>query len=55
MTKIEPPGPNDGQELPVVYFEGVSKSMHSSWDPNANSGIRGSHGPSPVLSCFSGF
>lgn len=41
-TKIEAPGEEDGKDLPVVYFEGTSRSMHSSWDPNANSNIRGS-------------
>ncbi len=40
-THTEPPGPDDGQELPVVYFEGVSRSLHSAWDVNANSNIRG--------------
>jgi len=41
VTKAEDPGPNDGQALPVVYFEGTSRSMHTQWDPNANSKIRG--------------
>lgn len=41
-TKIEPPDPDDGQGLPVVYFTGLSRSMHAGWDPNANSSIRGS-------------
>lgn len=41
VTKIEPPGEDDGQGLPVVTFKGTSKSMHASWDPNANSRIRG--------------
>jgi hypothetical protein len=41
VTKTEEPGPNDGQSLPVVYFEGTSRSMHMQWDPNANSRIRG--------------
>ncbi|KUI68488.1 hypothetical protein VM1G_03941 [Cytospora mali] len=41
-TKIEPPGPEDGQSLPVVYFEGFSRSMDSGWDENANSDLRGS-------------
>jgi len=41
-TKIEPPGEDDGQSLPVVHFKGTSRSMHQSWDPNANSNIRGS-------------
>ncbi|RFU35017.1 hypothetical protein B7463_g1330, partial [Scytalidium lignicola] len=42
VTKIEPPGEEDGQDLPVVHFKGVCRSMHTSWDPNANSAIRGS-------------
>ncbi|ROW09504.1 hypothetical protein VMCG_02642 [Cytospora schulzeri] len=42
VTKIEPPGPEDGQSLPVVYFEGFSRSLDSSWDENANSDLRGS-------------
>lgn len=41
-TSTSPPGPEDGQELPVVHFEGTAKSMHTQWDPNANSRIRGS-------------
>lgn len=41
VTKIEPPGPEDGQSLPVVYFEGFSRSLDSSWDENANSDLRG--------------
>ncbi|PVH88883.1 hypothetical protein DL98DRAFT_445923 [Cadophora sp. DSE1049] len=41
VTHSEPPGPDDGQEHPVVYFEGVSRSLHSAWDANANSNIRG--------------
>ena len=30
-----------GERLPVVHFRGNSRSMHASWDPNANSKIRG--------------
>ncbi|KAI9746333.1 MAG: hypothetical protein M1818_000045 [Claussenomyces sp. TS43310] len=41
VTKIEPPGEDDGQALPIVHFEGTSRSMHLSFDPNANSNIRG--------------
>ncbi|OJD34844.1 f-box domain-containing protein [Diplodia corticola] len=41
VRRIEAPGPGDGQELPIVHFVGTSRSMHSSWDPNANSKIRG--------------
>lgn len=40
-TSIEKPGPEDGQALPIVHFTGTSRSMHQSFDPNANSAIRG--------------
>jgi hypothetical protein len=37
VTKIEPrPG-----KLPIVHFNGRSRSMHTHWDPNANSRVRG--------------
>ena len=41
VTRIEGPGEDDGQSMPVVYFEGNSSSVKPSWDPNANSKIRG--------------
>jgi hypothetical protein len=41
VTSIENPGPEDGQDLPVVHFTGTSRSMHESWDPNANANMRG--------------
>lgn len=41
VTKIVPPGEEDGQDLPVVHFKGTSSSLRPSWDPNANSKIRG--------------
>jgi hypothetical protein len=41
VTKIEAPSKEDGQELPVVHFEGRSCSMHIMWDPNANSRLTG--------------
>ncbi|KAI5922592.1 hypothetical protein F4810DRAFT_673330 [Camillea tinctor] len=41
VTRIESPGPEDGQELPVVHFRGVSRSMDHSYDENANSDLRG--------------
>ncbi|KAL9111125.1 MAG: hypothetical protein Q9227_004388 [Pyrenula ochraceoflavens] len=41
VTKVEPPGEDDHQSYPVVHFRGSSRSMHASWDPNANSTIRG--------------
>ena len=59
MTKIEAPRSDEredgeekpdpdfsafkGERLPVVHFEGDSRSLHASWDPNANSKIRGTH------------
>lgn len=41
VTKIEEPGEHDGKKLPVVWFKGTSSSVRPSWDPNANSRIRG--------------
>jgi len=41
IDRLEAPGKRDGQELPVVHFTGTSRSMHQSWDPNANSQLRG--------------
>jgi len=41
VTAVEPPGEDDGQDLPVVHFEGLSRSTFMAWDPNANSRIRG--------------
>ncbi|KAK4617535.1 hypothetical protein CLAFUR4_12648 [Fulvia fulva] len=55
VTKIDPPGAGEeddegdgldwsnftGERLPVVHFRGTSRSLHASWDPNANSRIRG--------------
>lgn len=45
VTNIEPPGEEDGQELPVVHFTGVSQAVDGSGDDDhANSGIRGEPG-----------
>lgn len=41
VTKVEPPGPEDNQALPVVHFKGTSHVLHSFFDPNANSNLRG--------------
>jgi F-box-like len=41
VTKIEKAKEGDGQELPIVHFEGRSCSMHMLWDPNANSRLTG--------------
>lgn len=50
VTRIEAPGPDDGQELPVVHFEGISRSLDDSYDENANSDLRGMRGV--FASCF---
>jgi hypothetical protein len=53
VTKVRPPkfmeeGEGDGEVdykgMPVVEFIGSSHSLHSAWDPNANSMIRGMRG-----------
>lgn len=41
VSAIEEPGEEDGKELPVVHFTGMSRSMHATWDPNANSKLTG--------------
>ncbi|TQV96520.1 F-box domain-containing protein [Cordyceps javanica] len=41
VTHIEPPGPDDGQELPVVHFTGDSRLLDDGWDANASSELRG--------------
>lgn len=41
ITDVTAPGPFDNSTLPVVHFRGKSKSVDALWDPNANSGIRG--------------
>ena len=41
VTKVEAPSEDDGQRLPVVHFKGTSSSVRPSWDPNANSKIKG--------------
>ena len=41
VTKIKAPGRFDNPSLPIVHFSGSSRSLDASWDPNANSRIRG--------------
>ncbi|KAI7114769.1 hypothetical protein KC352_g34548 [Hortaea werneckii] len=36
------------KRLPVVHFRGRSRSLHASWDPNANSAIRGTVQQTPA-------
>jgi hypothetical protein len=38
---ISEPGEDDGKDLPVVHFKGISRSLHSHYDANANSNIKG--------------
>jgi len=57
VTKLRPPRIDpencDGDRevdyngMPVAEFKGTSHSLHSAWDPNANSGIRGIRGSYP--------
>ena len=47
VAKIRPPGEDDGQALPVVEFKGMSAAVRPSWDPHANSKIRGKHSSFP--------
>jgi hypothetical protein len=42
VTSIVPASQFDNPALPVVHFAGRSRSVDVSWDPNANSNIRGS-------------
>ena len=41
VTKIEPPGEDDGKGLPAVHFKGTSFATRPAYDVNANSKIRG--------------
>lgn len=43
VCAVGPPDEDAGDhpDFPVVSFKGSSRSMHTSWDPNANSRIRG--------------
>lgn len=41
VTKIEKPGPDDGQGLPVVHFRGSAQSLDNSFDGEGNSNVRG--------------
>lgn len=41
VSAIEDAGPDEMPGTKVVHFIGTSRSMHTSWDPNANSRIRG--------------
>lgn len=50
VSNIEPPGPDDGQELPVVHFTGDSRLLDDAWDANGSSELRGKSCHSPPLS-----
>lgn len=41
VTHQEKPGPDDGQDLPIVHFTGDAHLMSSGLDPNANSKLTG--------------
>ncbi|KAJ0310044.1 uncharacterized protein N0V96_005811 [Colletotrichum fioriniae] len=40
VVDVQPPGEDDGKELPVVHFDGLSRSVDDSWDENAHSQLR---------------
>ncbi|KAL0944288.1 uncharacterized protein CTRU02_202175 [Colletotrichum truncatum] len=40
VTSVQPPGDDDGKDLPVVHFEGISRSIDDTWDANTSSDIR---------------
>ncbi|KAF7562514.1 hypothetical protein G7046_g1626 [Stylonectria norvegica] len=42
VTGIEAPGPDDGQDLPVVHFRGVSRAMEADLDDDLEITTRGS-------------
>ncbi|VUC25352.1 unnamed protein product [Clonostachys rosea] len=42
VTRVEPPGPDDGQELPVVHFKGVSRSFDTDFMEDVHSTLTGS-------------
>ena len=41
VCKPQAGGEKEKLAHPIVYFRGTSSSMRPSWDPDANSGIRG--------------
>ena len=45
VTRIEPAAAGDKFGLPTVHFEGTSRSMHTNYDPNGNSKIKGRLAP----------
>ncbi|KAK7218511.1 hypothetical protein V2G26_006514 [Clonostachys chloroleuca] len=42
VTRIEPPGPNDDREFPVVHFKGVSRSFDTDFIEDVHSTLSGS-------------
>lgn len=43
VTRIEPPGPDDGQDLPVVHFTGVSRSLDADFVEDVHSALTGEY------------
>lgn len=41
VTSIEDPEPEDGQDLPVVHFKGVSRPLDDTMYESASSDLRG--------------
>ena len=42
VSRIEDAGPDEMPGTKVVHYSGTSRSLHTNWDPNGNSKIRGS-------------
>jgi hypothetical protein len=49
VTAVHPPGPGDGQDLPVVHFHGVSQSLDD-WD-NVDDEDSDARGRCPLALC----
>jgi hypothetical protein len=47
ITRIKESGPEDG-DMPVVHFQGLSKSLHMHWDPQPSSRVHGMFTCSPL-------
>jgi hypothetical protein len=41
VVRIDPPGPDEHPDWPIVHYEGQSRSLDDIFDDNANSDLRG--------------
>ncbi|KAF3767722.1 hypothetical protein M406DRAFT_328781 [Cryphonectria parasitica EP155] len=42
VTKVDPPGPEDHQDYPVVHLKGITRSLDASWPDSGSSNLKGS-------------